>query len=153
VNTVYFASSPEGGYQMSRIARLTGGTYIYWDDKASPQDVFDVSRRSYVAERLHLLEASFGERAGSRARQVLQALLAALLCFACSCVAQVMLDNRDLLRAYLAPKAAFALLCGAAFALVLSLWPVKGAPWARAALALGMCLVAAPTYRMPPQGG
>ena len=148
VNTIYYASSSEGGYQMSSIAQITGGTYFYMGvdgGKESLRDAFKHSRSIFSISKLHLLQSYLGLSRTLPARIILQALFLSLWGIFTGVLVVVFLNNNRLIRHYLYVKVGVSILIGILFT-VLTVASANYEMPARAALAAGMCIMFLPTY-------
>lgn len=119
VNTIYYTDGPgAGGYQMSRIARDTGGHYMTAGSDVL-RDVFNISRKSYKQESLNLLEATYGERRASPLRILMQALFIAVWGLTSAFAVLMILSTRKLVFPFFMPKVIISIVCGVLFALLL----------------------------------
>lgn|GEM_PF-4814930 len=150
VNTVYYASGSLGGYQMSRIAQITGGTYNYVAVENRAADVFSNSRKSYTSENLHLLQKTYGEKKNSPVRIILQILLISIWCIAISVLVIIMIDNKNLLRDFFYWRILISIAGGIIFTVLLNILNYEMASLVRLLLMGFMVVLIIPTYRLPP---
>ena len=148
VNTVYYASAPFGGYQLSNVSKVTGGVFNYLDTAHTAEGAFSKSRASYAVEKIFLLGLAYGSKRNSPVRIFLQALFIAVWCVALGILAVAMLDNRNLIRDFLYFRIITSILTGVAYAILMVYTPYGGVPLVRLIPALGMVTLIMPTYRL-----
>ena len=151
VNTIYYSPSPLSGSHMNLVAQNTGGTYVHvgvGGDAGLLQDVFKRSRTEFKIDSPHLIRAYYGPARGSAFRIFLQILFLALWGVFSGVMITVFLNNHHLFRHFLIQRIAVAVLCGAAFTLMLLRMEGDFAGiLGRGLLAAGMCVMCLPTYR------
>lgn len=148
VNTIYYASTAEGGYQMSSIAETTGGTYFYMgvnSKKIALRDAFKYSRSIFSMKKLHLLRSYSGLYRNAPFRIILQALFLSVWGVFSGVLVVVFLNNNRLIRHFLYGKIALSVIMGIVFSVLMIMGGGYEKP-ARAALAAGMCMMFLPTY-------
>lgn len=148
VNTIYYASTEEGGYQMRSIAEITGGTYFYMgidSQEVSLRDAFKHSRSIFTVKELHLLRSDPGLFRTVPARIIFQALLLSVWGVFTGVLVVVFLNNNRLIRHYLYGKIGLSVIVGILFSVLMVMAGHFERP-ARAVLAAGMCLMFLPTY-------
>jgi Ca-activated chloride channel family protein len=153
VNTIYFSSSPLGGYQMSTIAQKTGGAYFYMDtsqQQMSLQDIFTYARSMISIEKPHLIQSYFGVARLSGFRIFLQILFFFLWGFFTGASAVLFLNNTRLINHYLFTKAAASVGIAILFAAIMVWGESDMGVTARAVLAAGMGVMYLPTYAWEP---
>ena len=148
VNTVYFANNGLGGYQMSKIAQDTGGTYNYSAVKDRAEDIFSKSRASYSVEKLHLLQKTFGEKRDSPLRIILQSLFIGIWCFFISLLAFIILDNTNLIRDFLFWRVFISIAAGIIFTVLMNILDYDIFVIARLMLMGFMVILFIPTYKL-----
>lgn len=148
VNTIYYASTEEGGIQMQTIAEITGGTYFYMgiDSKeVALRDAFKYSRSIFTVKELHLLRSDSGLFRNAPVRIILQALLLSVWGIFIGVLVVVFLNNNRLIRHYLYGKIGLSVIFGILFAVLMTM-DGNLERLARVALVAGMCLMFLPTY-------
>jgi hypothetical protein len=149
VNTIYYAPSSFGGYEMKNIARDTGGNYFYLNDEngdVTMRDVFSHSRRNFTVEQPHLLHAYAGAARQSVVRIILQALFLGLWGTLTAAAVSIFLNNNRLIKSFVIPRAVISFVCAAVFAVVLAGPGILGGMPARALLIVSMCIMFLPTF-------
>jgi Ca-activated chloride channel family protein len=150
VNTIYYASDPLGGYQMSTIAQKTGGAYFYMgleQDGVSLRDAFTHSRSLVTVEQPHLIQSYFGPMREAPVRILLQGLFLVLWGVFSGVLVVVFLNNNRLIPHYLYVKIGVSVAAGVALTLILLTSDADMGMTARAVLAVSMCTLYLPTYR------
>ena len=149
VNTIYYASSSLGGYQMSSIAQMTGGTYFYMgvdSDEITLRNAFKHSRSIFSIEKPHLLQSYYGLSRTSPVRIILQTLFLAIWAIFTGVLVVVFLNNNRLIKHYLFVKVGVSILIGILFSVLMVVSDTDYVLPARAVLAVGMCIMYLPTY-------
>ena len=150
VNTIYYASSPLSGSQMSLIAQKTGGVYCYMgfgDDEMKLQDAFTHSRSIYEVERPHLLQSYFGDARDFALRVVLQVLFLALWGVLIGGMIVIFLNNNRLIGDYLILKIIVSFVFAIVFGVLMLTSDIDAGALGRALLVVGMCIMYLPIYR------
>lgn len=156
VNTIYYASTPLGGYQMSLIAQKTGGTYFYIgvdSDEIALQDVFTHSRSIFTVEKPHLLQPYYGVSRTSPLRIILQIMFLVIWGIFTGVLVVVFLNNKRLIRHYLYAKIVASLVFAVIFTVLMIASGADNRMMAMALLAAGMCITYVPTYTWDSSGG
>ena len=149
VNTIYYASTPLGGYQMSTIAQKTGGAYFYIgvdSDEIALRDVFTHSRSIFTGEKPHLLQPYYGVSRTSPLRIILQILFLAIWGIFTGVLVVVFLNNNKLIRHYLYAKIVVSFVFAVIFAVLMIASGADNRMTPMALLAAGMCITYVPTY-------
>lgn len=149
VNTIYYASTPVGGYQMSSIAQMTGGKYFYMgvdSEEIALRDAFKHSRSIFTTENPHLLKPYFGFSRTSPVRIILQSLFLVIWGIFTGVLVVVFLNNSRLIKDYLFVKIGISVLTGILFSVLLAASEAGYEMAARAVLAAGMCIMYLPVY-------
>ena len=149
VNTIYYSPGfALGGYQMSRIARDTGGQYML-ADASQLVNMFTVSRQSYARENLNLLDMTYGPRRNSPVRIAVQALFIASWGVLSAFFLLMMLSTKKLITPFFVPKTILCILGGVLFAVLLLPADADGIGlrFIRIIPALMIGLVICPSYR------
>ena len=156
VNTIFFSTSPLGGYQMNTIAEETGGQYFHLGVREAPADLRNVFNRSRSEFRWntnqHLIKSSTWSEGNTAVRIVLRIVLLAIWGVFSGAFVVIFLNNSRLLKHFLIPKTIIAVICSIAFTIILlNAGTGSGQDTAgklgRALLAAGMCIMYPPTYR------
>ena len=149
VNTIYYSSTPLGGYQMSTIAQMTGGAYFYIGvdgDEIALRDAFTHSRSIFKVENPHLLKPYYGASRTSPLRIILQILFLAIWGIFTGVLVVIFLNNNRLIKHYLYAKIAISLVLAGIFAVLMITSGAVNRMTAMALLAAGMCFMYVPTY-------
>lgn len=150
VNTVYYASGPFGGYQMSMIAQKTGGTYFYVGtdcDETTLRDVFSHSRSIFAVAKPHLLQSYYGSSRTSFLRIILQILILSIWGIFTGVLVVVFLNNKRLIKHYLYTKVAVSIVFAIIFTVLLTAASGNdNRATAMVLLTAGMCIIYVPTY-------
>jgi len=151
VNAIYFSKSRYSGAHMERIADDTGGIFIHvgFDDYRGLRDVFRRSRSEFrLNTKLHLLKYNISPEDRSAFKVFLRALLLALWGALSGIYVALYLNNNRLFKHFLLPKFIAAIVVGVVFtAIIYNAGVGTGGMFARALLALNLCVIYIPSYR------
>jgi Ca-activated chloride channel family protein len=148
VNTIYYASSSMGGYQMNHIAQVTGGTYFYSYDRLELADIFRTSRSMYTIEKPHLLQTCLSILRNHPVRITLQILFIAMWGVLIGGMVTLMLDNSNLFRSFFIPRVIVSVVMAVLFVALMNTVPTLLTGFLRVVPVLMMSIFVLPTYRI-----